>query len=185
MKAKLIVIFSAILLNLNLQAQEIDETHRMQMEEFIRSITSLEIEDLSTGDVKKVFNWHFYKMIPVQTIENGSSTCGEFRIVISEGVLSMLEEANEKKSMDRLFSLVREDFRLQSEADAAVFERALDVLYPLGWGDDPKYKKHYKQGNTWMFIRGEFFDSLSAFMVEVDGDSKPVSINFDLQAVEK
>lgn len=185
MKAKLIFVLSAILLNLNLQAQEIDETHRMQAEEFIRSITSVEIENLKTGDVEKVFNWYFYKITPVQTLENSSSTCGDYRIVIAEGFLSMLEEANEKKSMERLYSLLREDFRLQSEADAAAFERALDVLYPMGWGDDPKYKKNYKQGNTWMFIRGEFFDSLSAFMVQVDENSKPVSINFDLQAVEK
>ena len=80
--------------------------------------------------------------------------------------------------------MLRNDFRIKNEADVKIFETALDKLFPISWPDDEK-KEHIKKDNKWYFIRGDFFDSKSGYIVTLDPLMKITNIAYDMKAIGK
>ena len=176
--------FLLVAFSFTLMAQDITDSDNRLIDGFLSSITSITREKISSEDLEKVFNGSFYLITPMYVLEHASTTCGEYRIVIHEDQLSVLEDTGEDKPLNMMFSLVRDDFRMNGENDALTFEKALDALYPLSWADKEKDKKHYQRDNSWVFTRGEFFDSLKGFIVEVDGQNRITAVRYDLNAEE-
>ncbi|MGH0052705.1 MAG: hypothetical protein ACQ5SW_04870 [Sphaerochaetaceae bacterium] len=65
-------------------------------------------------------------------------------------------------------------FKLDSEEQALQFELALDVLLM----DESYEKSHFLQGNTWYFIRSNWFGEGIGFIVDITDQGKIVSIEY-------
>ena len=179
----LLMICSFFLLKAN--GQTIPEKDAQLMDTFIKTMLTFEKEKIESESLQKVFTGSFYTVIPTYNQSGGVATCIAYSVVIKNGKLHELENVDETKPLDLLFSLVNESFTLSSEADAVTFEMAIDNLYPMQWSDSEEEKKHYKQENKWMFLRGDFFGAKKGFIVTVDQNSKIVQIDYDLEAVKQ
>jgi hypothetical protein len=70
------------------------------------------------------------------------------------------------KSLPVLLKLLNPDFSLKDDAHARIMEKALDALYPVSSLSDKKVKGIRRQGDTWLFLRGKFFDHYKGFVVK-------------------
>lgn len=66
------------------------------------------------------------------------------------------------------------DFTLSSEDQASLFEQALDTLL----NDDAPDAYHTRYGNTWLFIRNEWFGEGMGFIVQTDNHGKILSLEY-------
>lgn len=165
--------------------QATPENENRLMDNFINSKTTLQKTKMESDTLAKVFKGSFYEITAFYEHINGSSSCGSYKIVINDGIISEIEEADETKPLPALFSLLQTGFTIKNEAEAKIFETALDHLYPLSWTDKPEDKKHQKINNKWLFLRGDFFESKKGFIVTLDQNSSITNIDFDLEAVKK
>jgi hypothetical protein len=175
-----IIIFSFSILNI--RGQELSEKENSLLDNFIKSRIAIEKEKIVSDTLAKVFAGTFYKINAGFTLGEGSAMCSGNLLVLKEGTL--IEFDNRTDSMFTLLSLVRNDYSLKSQADAKVFETALDKIYPINWSDEGK-KEHLKIDNKWYFVRGEFFDSKSAYIITLDQNSKISNIAYSMEAIKK
>jgi len=84
-------------------------------------------------------------------------------------------------NMPKLLNLMSPKFTLKSAQDGAVFQEALDALYPINDDDDSKLKSVKHDGNQWTFIRGKFFEHFLGFVVTTDKDGKITAIKYSLE----
>ena len=74
--------------------------------------------------------------------------------------------------------MFRPDFKLKSDADARVLQAAFDAIFPIIGSGDQKVATFKHTGNQWIFVRGEFFDSLMGFVVTTDGGDAVTGVKF-------
>ena len=67
------------------------------------------------------------------------------------------------------------NFTLSSEEQASLFEQALDILL----NDSAPDAYHTVQGNTWLFIRDEWFGDGMGFIVNTDDHGKILSLEYN------
>ncbi len=78
---------------------------------------------------------------------------------------------------EELAGLVASSFKLDSEQDAALFQDALNALYP----PDTFAKKHvqcFEKNNCWCFVRDESFGEKKGFVVSVNPQNKIEKIEY-------
>jgi hypothetical protein len=167
---------------LKVNAQEIPENDKALIDNFIKSITSVEKVKIESDTLARVFKGSFYTATTVFAVDEGTSSCSEYWFVINNGKLTQLEMTSSKKKLDGLFSLLKENVQIKNESDARIFETALDKIYPISWSE-VEAKKHMKTGNKWYFIRGKFFDSVKGFIITLDQNSRITQIDYDLEIV--
>lgn len=174
------MIFCFPLMKVN--AQSIPENDRTLIDNFIKSITSVEKVKIESDTLARVFKGSFYTATMVFSVDEGTSSCSEYWFAINNGKLMQLEITSSKKKLDVLFSLLKENVQIKNESDARIFETALDKIYPMSWSE-AEAKKHIKTGSKWYFIRGKFFDTSKGFVVTLDQNSKITQIDYDLELV--
>jgi hypothetical protein len=166
---------------LNINAQEISAKDNALLDDFIKSKISVVKEKIVSDTLAMVFAGTFYKIdAGFAFTENMSSSSSEL-FAVKDGNIYVIEKIED---MSPLVSLVKSGFYLKSEADARIFEAAIDKIYPVS-DLHLKDKEHLKVGNKWYFIRDTFFDSKSGFTVTLDQNSKIVSIAYNLEAIKK
>ena len=153
-----------------------------RIDQFIGKKISIKKEKLDPEALGKVFRGSFYRATPEYAYNNGTSSCGEFNVVVVDGAIFDLENIDETKTLEMLATLLRSDFAIQNEEDARTFELALDAIYPLSWSDKPEDKKHMKKDDQWIFLRGKFFDALKGFVVSLDENYRIRQIEYQLKA---
>lgn len=158
-------------------AQKLTEKENSLLDDFIKTKIALEKEKIVSDTLEKVFQGVVYKVKAGFSDENGISYCMENFFIIKDGVLLEFNATN-------LFSAVRSSFFIKNEADAKIFETAIDKISPVRW-DNEEFKQHLKKENKWYFVRAKFFDSKSAYVVTVDPSGKITGISYDLEAIKK
>jgi hypothetical protein len=184
MKKILVILLILCVPVMKICAQNIPAADNTLIDNYIKSVFSVEKVRINSDTLAKVFAGSFYEVTPGYVVKGGSSTCGVFRLMIKNGKMVEIEELDTAKKLEVLFSLLNPSFSLKNANDAKIFETALDKIYPLDWSDQ-KYKEHKKINNKWYFIRGDFFGSKTAIMLTVNAASKITSIDFDLEAIKK
>lgn len=89
--------------------------------------------------------------------------------------------------MPDFVKLLKADFMLKSDADAHVFQDALDAIYPIDATfnkDDINAKAIRHSGNQWTFVRGKFFDHFKGFIVTADNNGKVTSVKWTLDDIK-
>jgi len=137
-----------------------------------------------TGDaVGKVFNAILYKVSVVNS-DGGSSNA----VVARKGDdIAIVTIPSTTTDMPDLVKLLKSDFTLKSDADAQVFQDALDTLYPIDTTfnkDDLNAKGIRHDGNQWTFVRGKFFDHFKGFIVTTDVGGKVTGVKWTLDDIK-
>ncbi len=91
-----------------------------------------------------------------------------------------IEMATGNRKMPLFKGLLSTKVRLKNKDDAEVMEAALDVLFPIHDGDEKK-KSIRQQASGWIFVRGEFFDDQSGFIVTTDKDGAIMELEYSLE----
>jgi len=179
-----IIIFTFAVLNAMCQDAPADSEKLVT--DYVFSKITIKKENINTEALRRVFNGLFYRALPQYNhTDGGTASCEEYLLAVHKGQIFELELASETKSLDLLFSLLRNEFTIRNESDAKIFEEAIDALYPFDWSDDLELKKHFIKDGKWYFIRGEFFDGLKGFIVTLNQSAGISMIEYDLEAVKK
>jgi hypothetical protein len=81
-------------------------------------------------------------------------------------------------------TVLKSGLTLKTETDAKIFETALDKVFPVSWSDEDQ-KKHLKKADKWYFVRGDFFEFYSGYIVTVDPAGKITDVVYEMKATEK
>ena len=181
MKSSIISIVLMWLVILTVNAQATDEKENSILDDLFRSHLVVNKEKIVSDTLDKVFDCSFYKVDAGFDFEGGG-LCTNNLFIIKDGKL--LNYDNRLDSLFNLLSVLRSDFRLKNEADVKIFETSLDKLFPISWPNDEK-REHINKGNKWYFIRGDFFDSKSGYIVTLDPSMKITNIAYDMEAIKK
>ena len=178
-------LFYSLLLScipLIISAQEIPAADNLLIEKFIQSVTVIEKEKLASDTLQKVFPCALYKVSLWLTVDKDDSfACGSYVIAIKDGKLTELQQPSTNKPLDKMLSILSKTFTVKNEADAKVFEAALDKLYPILMMSDKEFKEHFKKANKWYFVRGGLFEDRMGFVLTTDQTSKVTSIEFSME----
>ncbi len=138
------------------------------IDSFINNKVSYIKKAIDTTNIAPVFNARFYTITQKITDEWGNSS-SEYTVVEFENKFGTIN------NLGGLTKFVKKDFRLKTEADALLFEKALDVIYPLGVFAEKK-KEHFKKNDKWYFVRDESFDVKEAICVDINADGTILKI---------
>jgi len=135
--------------------------------------------------VAAVFDAKFIE-VEIRVPQSGGHSTSDLTLVKQGDAFIEIEQTSTSQAMPKLTSLVGKKFKLADDASAALFEAALDALYPISkFGDDKDHKAVTQKGKTWHFVRGEFFDDKKGFVVTTDNAGKITDINFKLKMSKK
>jgi hypothetical protein len=174
---------TAMILALSAAGQPVATGDNALIDNYINSTITIRKEKIASDAVASVFKGTFYYATPAYNRDGAVSSCEKYCVVIEDGKISELDQITETRTLERLGALIRKEFVIKDEADASLFESALDALYPLDWSDEPSDKRHFFSDGRWIFTRGRFFDSLKAFIITPDPDGGILQVDFDLEAV--
>lgn len=157
------------------KAETVAKSDRERIKSLLRKDTTTEKNILDPVILSQVFDARFYEINLVTTFVDtidgdysSSSSTESFVAVGRDAVYSVL------KKNEELVPHVAADFLLD-EKSAALFQDALDVLFPEGHFAE-KHKTFYKKDDQWIFVRDESFGAKVGIKVTVNGDGKIISI---------
>jgi len=165
-----------------ISAQNIPASDNLLIDKFTQSVTIFEKVKIVSDTLQKVFPCTLYKVSVFMTVDKDNSfACGSYILAIKDGKLTELQQPSTNKQLDQMLSIMSKTFTVKNEADARVFETALDKIYPILIGSDNEYKEHFKKANKWYFVRGGFFEERMGFVLTLDQNSKVTSIEFNME----
>lgn len=142
----------------------------------------IEPERLDHAALATVFDAAFYKAEVQVDQGGGSSTSATIQLSRAGEDWVEIETPTTDQALPVLTRLVKPDFVLDGKASAEVFEQALDQLYPMrSFGSKKEPKEILRQGTTWIFVRGSFFDDKKGFLVATDEAGRITGIRQQLR----
>jgi len=129
---------------------------------------------LESKELKKVSSGAFYHV----EIEERSSEEILFidKLCVRIGKKFIIIEDNSASNKMPLFlSTIKSSFKIKTEKDAEIFEKALYTIYPIS---DRKGTSLKKNGNKWIFVGGQFFEKLKGFVVEISATGTVTGIEY-------
>jgi hypothetical protein len=169
------------LFSLAAQAEEVSAEDKAFIDKQINTLVKIEPTPLTGDSLEKVFSAKFFKL----EIRIGASGGGMDLVVARSG--DNIVEATQPGTtadMPEFKALVNLNFKLKADADAKTFQFALDQLYPIDERfdkEDLKAKTFKRNGTTWTFIRGKFFDNFKGYIVKTDANGTISSIEYSLE----
>jgi len=137
-----------------------------------------------TADVlNKVFNAILYQ-VNVVTSDGGGNNAVVARTGDDIAIITIPSSTAE---MPDCVKLIKADFTLKSDADAKMFQDALDVVYPIDTTfnkDDVNARAIRHNGNQWTFVRGKFFDHFKGFIVITEDSGKVTNVKWTLDDIK-
>ena len=122
------------------------------------SITSKAIPEVVTGSF-------FY--VKIQNMLDKNLSYHEYRLMEIEGRMIELND------IKKLLSVIKKDFKMDSEENAMKFEKMLNALFPTMYLSSVK---HYKKNNSWIFVRESSFGETNGYEVKIDEKGTIISI---------
>ena len=166
----------------SLLAAPLDDAERKAVTAAVMERLTVEPERIENDGLARVFDATFYKVDVRLALPSGATKFGTKLMRVGEEVLDVPSPAS-TQSMPELVKILRKDFLLKSKADAATFEQALDVLYPMG-SSDKKHKAIAQKGSRWTFVRGKFFDDTKGYVATTDASGRITEIRRVLKLSE-
>jgi hypothetical protein len=177
MKKAIMITTILSLILLNVRAQGLTEQENTLLDTYLKSVVTGEKEKVVSDTLNKVIPGPVYKLNAGFADPDGTSFCTQYYFIIKDGKLLRFGK-------EALMSVIKSGFAIKTEADAKVFEAALDQIFPLSWSSEDE-KKHFKKSNNWYFVRDDFFEFYSGFEVIVDPSGKITGIRYDMKVVAK
>ena len=125
-----------------------------------------EYELITSKALPKVLVGNFFSVKITNYLDN-SGSYNEFKLMEIEGRMIDLNDVK------KLLSVIKKDFKIDSEVNALKFEKMLNVLFPTFYKSSVK---HYKKGNTWIFVRESSFGETKGYEVKINEKGTIISI---------
>jgi hypothetical protein len=163
------VLISILLLSVTVYAGNISEKEKATIQKAIAGMIGVDATRVESSGAKKVFAATIYLVDLFREGADGSRFgMGKFLLAQIGAAFVEPEGTQTSKTMPNLKSIIKNDFRLNSQKDAEFLQDALDSIYKIGSSSDQKAKAIIQKGNEWIFVRGAFFKKKKGFVFKVD-----------------
>jgi len=139
----------------------------------------LHVEEIFVGDaLRAISNASMYEARYGFVLSNPNEDIFLARYFLENmDELTFFNTAYQVVCSEEFINSIRPEFSLTSIDDGLLFQQ---FLYAV---DDNFFNKgFYIEGNTWVFVRDEFFGDIEAFIVETDGNGTITSISHEYDA---
>jgi hypothetical protein len=143
-------------------------------------LVSFEYQTVDDLAIDKVFAVPFYTVKITIKIGDGGQYSTHVVTRVGDTVVPVLRPG-EDGDLPQFQKLLRPELRLRNNNDAKAVHQALNVLYPPFMDSEKKLLSFRRAGNSWLFVRGEFFESKSGFVFEVDASGEIKSVKYQLR----
>ena len=140
---------------------------------------ALYVEEAFKGDaLRAISNASIYEASYGFAISETNYSMSLTRYFLKDrGSLTFFNTEYQLISSEEFLDTIKDDFALTSVEDGLVFQQ---FLYAV---DDNYFNEgFFIDGNTWTFVRDEFFGDIEAWIVETDGNGNILSISFEYDA---
>jgi hypothetical protein len=162
------------------RAQEMTADEKAFVLSHVSQFVKVEPTKLVDPVLPRVFAVPLYTLT-ISVIANGSMGIQKVIVARLGGDLVGVSYPSEDDSAPQIVKMLSTAFRLRTDQDATVLQRALDVAYPNGSEDDKKTATFHHAGNQWQFVRGHFFGSATGFIFTTDGTGAITSAKYMLK----
>jgi len=139
----------------------------------------LHVEEIFVGDaLRAISNASIYEARYGFVLSNQNEDIFLARYFLEDmDGLTFFDTAYQVVCSEEFINSIRPEFSLTSIDDGLLFQQ---FLYAV---DDNFFNEgFYIEGNTWVFVRDEFFGDIEAFIVETDGNGTITSISHEYDA---
>ena len=159
---------------------EISETDRAHINDKIHDRLSVEIRELKSSAISEIMQGQFIATdVEFQVSDDGRNGFSMPPFVLLEGELKELETLSQDRDLPMFTSLIKQDFRLKTDADAEKIELVMEALYPSR-RFDKKVQKIVQIDNAWVFVRKKTFGKPSGLVVTTSQDGKVQNTKFEI-----
>ena len=163
-----VVIIMVLFLFEPVYAGTLSKKEETSIQNKICKMIKIDVERLDSPAVKKAFSCPFYKVeLSRKTSSGGYMGMGKLLLARLNNKYIEPEGLETNKSLPKLKSAIRKDFRLKSQKDADLLQQALDSVYKITSSSDRRAKAIIHKGDEWIFIRGTFFKKKKGFIFKV------------------
>jgi hypothetical protein len=153
-------------------------------QEFINQHTSdlvkFETQRLDDEVMQEVFSAPFYS---VKITLGGEDSGGMTTLIVArvgDKLVNVTKPGTDAELPD-FVQMLKPELRLRSTGDATMVQKALDTIFPPFMESERKLITFKHTGTTWIFVRGEFFESKSGYVFETDADGAIQSVKYMLR----
>lgn len=165
----LAALISSLLLSGTVYAGNISEKEKAMIQKVMAGMIGVDATRVESSGAKKVFAATIYLVDLFREGANGSRFgMGNFILAQIGDTFVEPEGTETSKAMPKLKSIIKNDFRLNSQKDAEFLQDALDSIYKISSSSDQKEKAIIQKGNEWIFVRGAFFKKKKGFIFKVN-----------------
>lgn len=161
------ILGTLLLVTAMVQAGEIEADDLAMIKESICRMIDVQAQPVSSEALKRVFQGRFFQVKLSRKNPDGSIYgMGKLRMVRLGDRMVFPSDIGTDKSLPVLLEILNPDFSLTTDSDARLMEQALGALYPVHSISDKNATGIRRQGDTWLFVRGKFFDHHKGFVVK-------------------
>jgi len=162
-------LISILLLSGTVYAGNISEKEKATIQKAIAGMIGVDATRVESSGAKKVFAATIYLVDLFREGADGSRFgMGKFILAQIGATFVEPEGTQTNKTMPMLKSIIKNDFRLNSQKDAESLQDALDSIYKISSLSDQNAKAIIQKGNEWIFVRGTFFKKKKGFIFKVN-----------------
>ncbi len=147
----------------------------------LSDVVQVEPARLDDAAVMKVFAAPVYRVtVKIRDAEGATNTSEAIVAHVGDELLPITRPSSDA-DCPTFVKMLRRDFKLTKDADAATLQEALDQLYPIIMEDEKKAEAFHHSGNQWQFVRGTFFEDKMGFLVTTDASGTITSVKYVLK----
>ena len=171
------------MLSISLIAGAENTNDKKAVDKFIKGKITIKTTLLDKKVIKRFFEGNMYQSKISHNFGNDSSSNrGPVLHVLKDDVIA-IQKPSTSQDLKSLQKALKDGVSLSKEIDILYFEKCLDVIYPISTtfgGKNAALKEFFVKGNQVIFIRGKFFETLRAIIVDLDNNKKIKSIKYTL-----
>jgi hypothetical protein len=161
-------------------AQSLTAEERAFFDQHIAQLVKVEPTRLTDPSLPIVFSVPFYSV--TVSVVQGDGTSNESIIVapVASRLVSVAYPSTDDDSPP-IQKYLNPSFRLRTDQDAIVLQRALDLAYPIVMDSERKTATFRHADGRWMFVRNHFMDKPSGFIFATDPSGAIRSVKYLLK----
>ena len=162
------------------RAAEITPDEQAFFDQHTADLVKFQTEKVDDLAVEKVFTVPIYTVTVVIGLADGNPTTSLTVARIEDKLVGVNRPSGDGDLPD-FQKMISPDFKLKTNTDGKMMQQALNVLYPAMMESEKKLISFRQAGNTWTFVRGEFFESKSGYVMKTGADGSITSVEYLLK----
>ena len=158
-------------------ARELTPDEQAFFDRHAADLVRFETEALDDLALDQVFASPFYNLTVMILLGDGDQNTQLIVTRIGDKLVTV-DRPGTDGDLPEFQKLLNPAFKLRTDADAKMLQQALDVLYPIFMQSDKKARSFRHEGDTWIFVRAEFFESTSGYIFTTAADGTIQSVKY-------